>query len=199
MSEELQNKEIAAELEALLFVSGEPIDLETIASVLECGAEDINAGLGVLENRLNEVRGGLCLLRAPEGVQLVTAEKHAPMIDRFLKGGMREQLSPAAAETLAIVAYRGPIHRAGVESIRGVNCSFSLRQLAMRGLIDRFPSEKDSRIFLYRINAKFLRHLGLVKPEDLPDYQKFRQHEGMTNLERMAEVAARNTETEEHK
>lgn len=187
MPDEITPEEISAALEALLFISGEPLDLKTIALLLECDEECVNKGLDVLEARIN-AGSGLKILRAPEGVQLVTSEKQSALVDKFLKRGMREQLSPAAAETLAIVAYRGPIHRAGVEAIRGVNCSFTLRLLSMRGLIDRFPSEKDSRVFLYRINAEFLRHLGLTRAEELPDYQNFRQNEGMTNLEKLANV-----------
>jgi len=196
MPEEITPEEVASAIEALLFISGEPLDVKTIAVLLECDEERVNSGLNVLETRISTA-SGLKLLRAPEGIQLVTNEKQSALVDRFLKRGMREQLSPAASETLAIVAYRGPIHRAGVEAIRGVNCSFTLRLLTMRGLVDRFTSEKDSRIFLYRINAEFLRHLGLVKIEDLPDYQNFRQHEGMTNLEKMAEIAVIKPNTEE--
>jgi segregation and condensation protein B len=196
MPEEIIPEEVASAIEALLFISGEPLDIKTIAVLLECDEERINVGLDALTARIS-VASGLKLLRAPEGVQLVTNEKQSALVDRFLKRGMREQLSPAASETLAIVAYRGPIHRAGVEAIRGVNCSFTLRLLTMRGLVDRFTSEKDSRIFLYRINAEFLRHLGLVKIEDLPDYQNFRQHEGMTNLEKTAEIAINKSGVEE--
>lgn len=196
MSDEITPEEVASAVEALLFISGEPLDVKTIASLLKCGEECVNLGLDAFETRIS-VASGLKLLRAPEGVQLVTSDKQTLLIDRFLKRGMREQLSPAASETLAIVAYRGPIHRAGVEAIRGVNCSFTLRLLTIRGLVDRFTSEKDSRIYLYRVNAEFLRHLGLTKIDDLPDYQNFRQHEGMTNLEKMAEIAVNKPTIEE--
>jgi segregation and condensation protein B len=185
MTGESNMAEINAALEALLFIAGEPLDIETLAKLLESDEESIQQGLNTLEEKLKQGRG-LTVLRAPEGVQLVTNDQHAPLISRFLKRGIREHLSPATAETLAIVAYRGPIHRAGVEAIRGVNCSFTLRLLTMRGLVDRFPSQKDSRIFLYRVNADFLRHLGVTGVEALPDYQSFRQNEGMTNLEKMA-------------
>lgn len=181
-------EEASASLEALLFLSGEPLDFKTLSALMEMDEEKVRLGLDVLETRISH-GSGLKLLRAPEGVQLVTDDKQSALIDRFLKRGMREQLSPAAAETLAVVAYRGPIHRAGVEAIRGVNCSFTLRLLAVRGLVDRFQSEKDSRVFLYRVNADFLRHLGLTKVEELPDYQNFRQNEGMTNLEKMANAS----------
>ncbi len=189
MTDSRKNKEdIASAVEAILFVSGETLDFSSLARLLETDEEQLNDALEMLETKYVSTQSGIKLLRAPEGVQLVTHEKHSEMVDNFLKQGVREQLSPAAAETLAIVAYRGPIHRAGVEAIRGVNSSFSLRILTIRGLVDRFPSEKDSRVFLYRINAEFLRHLGLNKVEDLPDYENFRQHEVMTRLEKSAET-----------
>lgn len=182
-------KKLASSCEAILFVSGEPLRTDKLKEILNCSMEDLECAINFLDKRLIESGSGLCLLRAPEGIQLITNKNEAEKVDLFLKNGIREQLSPAAAETLAIVAYRGPIHRAGVEAIRGVNCSFSLRLLSMRGLIERFPNEKDSRIFMYRISAEFLRYLGLSRVEDLPDYQNFRQHEGMTNLQNNSEAA----------
>lgn len=175
-------------LEALLFLVGEPMALSDLASSAGMTKEELTRGLDTLEKTLQERRSGLRLLRAPEGVQLITAPEHAERIEAFLKSGMREQLTPAAAETLAIVAYRGPISRAGVEAIRGVNSSFTLRLLAIRGLVDRTPHPTDSRIHLYRVSADFLRHLGTTRIEDLPSYAQLHEHEGMTALEATAAI-----------
>lgn len=193
---EISDSELVSKLEALLFVSGEPMEIELLVELTEIAEDRIKTCLQKLDNELNSRNSGLRLLFAPLGVQIVTAEKHSLLIERFLQYGTREQLAPAAAEVLAIVAYRGPIHRAGIEAIRGVNSSFSLRQLSVRGLVDRYPSEKDSRVFLYRISAEFLRHLGVVKIEDLPDFEKFRQHEGMTNLEKSVNFKVENENPE---
>lgn len=197
VSREISDGELISELEALIFVSGEPIEIELLAKLSGVDKNRINACLQKLETKLNDDPGsGLRLLFASSGVQIVTAGKHSLLVERFLQHGTREQLAPAAAEVLAIVAYRGPIHRAGIEAIRGVNSTFSLRQLSVRGLVDRYPSEKDSRMFLYRISAEFLRHLGVARIEDLPDFEKFRQHEGMTNLEKSVNFKAENQDPE---
>lgn len=196
INREVSDGELVSELEALLFVSGEPAEIGLLVELIGVNEERINACLQKLEEKLNNPESGLRLLFSSSGVQIVTSEKHSLLIERFLQHGTREQLAPAATEVLAIVAYRGPIHRAGIEAIRGVNSSFSLRQLSVRGLIDRYSSEKDSRVFLYRINAEFLRHLGVTRIEDLPDFEKFRQHEGMTNLEKTVNIKAENQDSE---
>lgn len=179
--------ELIGALEAVLFVSGEPIKKSALAAILKIDENLVDALAEKLDGLLKGRESGLRLITAPEGFQMVTSEKYCETIESFLKSGIREQLSSAAAETLAIVAYRGPISRAKIEAIRGVNCSFSLRLLSIRGLIDRKASENDSRVFLYNVNADFLRHLGVSKIEDLPEYEKFRQHEGMLQLEKTAE------------
>ena len=92
-----------------------------------------------------------------------------------MKSEFSEELSRAAIETAAIIAYQGPITRAEIEYVRGVNSSFILRGLLMRGLVERIENPKDARSYLYRISFDFLKHLGLTKIEDLPQYQEFRQ------------------------
>ena len=184
--------ELVAKLEALLFVSGEPMEKKLLVKLIETDEESVEICLKKLGEKLDDPQSGLRLLTVASSVQIVTAEKYSSLVERFLKYGTREQLAPAAAEVLAIVAYRGPIHRAGIEAIRGVNSSFSLRQLSVRGLVERYPSEKDSRVFLYQISADFLRHLGVARVEDLPDFEKFRQHEGMTNLEKSVNLKTEN-------
>jgi segregation and condensation protein B len=175
-------------LEALLFVSGEPLLPEELSGISGRSIEDVQAGLAALEKALAERGSGLRLLRGQRGeVQLTTTPEQGATVEAFLKAGMREQLTSAAAETLAIIAYRGPLHRAGIEAIRGVNSSFTLRLLTMRGLLERSPSRKDSRVFLYRLTTEFLRQLGMRSVEELPEYASLHAHEGMNRLERTAD------------
>ncbi len=176
-------------LEALLFVVGEPVPVETLARACRASVDDVRNALRGLEEILQSSRRGLRVLSAPEGVQLVTAPECAAAVEDFLKAGMRSPLTPAAAETLAIVAYRGPIHRAAVEAIRGVHSSFTLRQLALRGLVERTVRATDSRVYLYQIRAAFLRHLGIASVEELPDYALMHGHEGLVALEKTADSA----------
>ncbi len=177
----------ARALEAILFLVGEPITPQELAKRTGMDVGRVLEGLEVLDSDLRGSNRGLRLVRAPEGVQLATAPEHGLLIDVVVKSGMREQLTPAAAETLAIIAYRGPIHRAGLEAIRGVNSSFTLRHLAIRGLVARQPSPKDSRVYLYEVSAEFLRHLGVTSVQELPQYGELHTEAQMTALERTAE------------
>lgn len=176
----------AVALEALLFLFGEPMPLAKLATHLSIPEGKTTAALDELADQLESEGRGIRVLRASTGIQLVTAPEHAELIERAIKAGMREQLMPAAAETLAIVAYRGPISRAGVEAIRGVNSSFTLRLLAMRGLVDRQVHPRDGRVYLYRVSADFLRSLGVTRMKDLPEYAAFQAHEGLTALQESA-------------
>jgi segregation and condensation protein B len=88
---------------------------------------------------------------------------------------MQEGLSKAALEVLSIIAYKGPISRAEIESIRGVNCSFTLRSLMMKGLLERIDNPKDGRGYLYKISFEFMKKLGIENIDKLPDYQELSQ------------------------
>ena len=88
---------------------------------------------------------------------------------------MDTPLTPASLETLAIIAYLGPCNRALIEYVRGVNSTFILRSLMIRGLVERKPDPKRMNTFLYQVSFDFLRHMGLTRQGDLPDYEKYRK------------------------
>jgi segregation and condensation protein B len=158
-------------IEALLFTAGEPLRLASIASALDIGVEEAQSAVLNLQERYETDHRGLRILLHDDRVQLVTAPESSEVIARHMKERLREDISPAASETLAIVAYRGPIARAGIEAIRGVNASFTLRLLTMRGLVEKVKNPDNSRVPLYHITEQFLSHLGMSCVEDLPDYE----------------------------
>lgn len=188
--------DLPSRLEAVLFTAGDPTPVKELAKGLAASAEDIQAAARGLAERYAAAGAGLRVLESPEGLQLVTAAEASRTVEAFITAGMREKLTPAAAETLAIVAYRGPISRAGIEAIRGVNSSFTLRLLALRGLVVRMPHPTDRRMYVYELSADFLRHLGVARLEELPEYQELHQHQGMTKLVADAENAPREGEGE---
>jgi len=106
--------------------------------------------------------------------------ENTPYLNKLKKEVLEGDLSPAALETLSIIAYRGPISRAEINEIRGVDSSYILRQLFLRELIERFPSPQRQNIFLYQVSFKFLEHLGLTKVQDLPNYEEL--HQKISNL-----------------
>lgn len=164
---------ILAQIEALLFYYGEPIEIKKIAEMLKIEESVCETALQEFEKSLleSEVRG-LLLLRKEKKVQLVTKPELKHIGESIIKDEFREQLTPAALETLSLIAYLGPVPRATVDYIRGVNSSFTIRSLVMRGLVER-GDEKGSS-FHYRITERFLKHMGLTSVEQMPEYAKYK-------------------------
>lgn len=169
----MEETKIKSIIESILFVSGAPVAIKKLAAVISVSEEEINKALVLLEADLKN--RGLALTFKNEEVQLSTAPGNADFVAKYLQEDLREDLSKAALETLAVIAYRGPIGRIDIESTRGVNSSFILRALLIRGLLDRVPNPKDKRSYLYKISFKFLNKLGVSKDEELPGYKEFRE------------------------
>ena len=167
-----------AQLEALLFVAERPLARREIASIAGVSADEVDARLGDLEVQL---RGrGIRLVAAGEQVELATAPEAGALIARYI-GADGVRLSPAALETLAIVAYRQPVTRAVVERIRGVDSDYVLRSLLHRRLVvEHGRAEAPGRPILYGTGFEFMERFGLTTLDDLPPLE--------------AEVAARLTD-----
>lgn len=164
-------------LESLLFVSGHPLSYKKIAEVLsgspegrEISEKEISLLLKELASDYEQNSRGLRLVFLDNKVQLVAAPESKEAMEKLFRSDFEEELSQAALETLAIIAYRGPVGRAAIENLRGVNCSFILQSLAIRGLIDKKNNPEDGRSYIYNITFDFLKYLGLNKIEDLPQY-----------------------------
>ncbi|HEY4475639.1 MAG TPA: SMC-Scp complex subunit ScpB [Candidatus Paceibacterota bacterium] len=167
-------KNLQAQIEALLFIYGEPIELKKLAKVLNSDLNKVKEALSGLEQKYREEGNGIVLINAGEKVQLGTKPEFSGLLETVVKGELQEALTPAALETLAIVAYAGPIPRSMIDYIRGVNSSFILRNLLMRGLVERASDPSRPNAFIYSASFDLMRHLGLQKLEDLPEFEKFR-------------------------
>ena len=174
MEESDKNFKLVSELEALLFIYGEPIEQKKLAKILNIKEADLKEGINLLEAELNREKRGLTLIQDNNKLQLATKPAFSKLLEEITKQEFTEALTPAALETLSIVMYSGPISRANIEYIRGVNSSFTLRALLMRGLVEREVDSKRSNAYIYKASFELLRHLGLSKNEDLPDYQKYK-------------------------
>ena len=159
-------------LESLLFTSGHPLSYKKIAEVLNFSEEEIGNLLQKLADDYEQNNRGLRLVFLDNKVQLVAAPESKEAMGKLIKSDFEEELSQAALETLAIIAYKGPLSRAAIENLRGVNCSFILQSLAVRGLVDKKNNPEDGRSYVYNITFDFLKHLGLNKIEDLPKYEE---------------------------
>lgn len=171
---ETQSAEKLAALEALLFLHGEPLSYKKLEALLELENGHGKELAAELARSLESESRGLTLVMDDEHVQLVTKSKFHAILEAFIKEQLTEDLTPASLETLAIIAYFGPISRARIDYQRGVNSSFILRSLLLRGLVERSPDPEHANSFLYRASFDFWRHIGVQKPEDLPDFEKFK-------------------------
>ena len=158
---------LPALIEALLFVSDGPVEASALAQALGVSRRRVEQALEPLAGSL--AGHGVRLQIGPQGVQLVTAPEAAAHVEYFLGLEAKRRLSPAALETLAIVAYRQPVTRAIVESIRGVNSDAAIATLRSRELIaegGRAPG--PGRATLFVTTQRFLEHFGLERPDQLP-------------------------------
>lgn len=165
--------DIEKKIEALLFFSGEPLELEKIADFVEVGKEQIKEIIENLKIDYQTNNRGLTLVIFDNRVQLTTSPETKGVIEKFLQKTLKEELTPAAIETLAIIAYKGPLTRSEIDNIRGVNSSYILRNLLIRGLIDRGVDSRRANAYIYKISFDFLRKMGVEKIEELPEYQKY--------------------------
>lgn len=161
-----------AEIEAILFTNGEPVHIEKLQKFLKLNKKQWQHNIKTLEEKYASAKSGLQIIKKKGKIQLVSKPLLAEKIAKFLGKSLNEELSRVTLETLAVVAYRGPVTRAQIEYIRGVNCSFALRTLSLRGIIDKKENPLDSRSYLYEVSFDFLKSLGLKKIKDLKDYEK---------------------------
>jgi segregation and condensation protein B len=167
----MELEEIKSAVESLLFISGEPIRISKIAKIIEVPKRYVENALMVLAGDYSSQKRGISILRKEDEVQMATSPDNAKYVDKIVKSDLQETLSNASLEVLSIVAYRSPISRAEIEAIRGVNCTYTLRNLLMRGLIERIDNPKDLRGYLYKISFEFLKKLGIDNVNKLPDYE----------------------------
>ncbi|MBI4134832.1 MAG: SMC-Scp complex subunit ScpB [Candidatus Sungbacteria bacterium] len=167
--------DLASKIESILLVAGDPLSAEKIAKVVKSSPSEVEAALRELSGEY-ETRG-IRLVSDGRAWQFGTAPEHTPLIEELVKSEFGEELSKAAIETIAIVAYKGPITRTEVEYIRGVNSSFTIRNLLLRGLLDRVENPKDARSYLYMVSIEFLKYLGITRREELPEWETWRNFE----------------------
>ncbi len=176
-AEPMDKRELKAILEAVLFVSHEPVTVPRLMSVVGTvsKAEMIQA-LGMLGHDLDQDGRGLQLVQVAGGYRLVTKQEYAPWLKRLDKAKTAQKLSRSALESLAIIAYKQPLVRAEIEEIRGVETSGVLRTLCERKLV-RIVGRKDvpGRPIMYGTTKLFLEHFGLRDLSQLPPLREFKE------------------------
>jgi segregation and condensation protein B len=171
-SESLTISNFEKSLEALLFVASSSVPINQLAEALACKIQDVELGILKLEKSYNQGRG-LRIQRHAGRIQLTTAPELAPVIEKFLGLEATARLSRAALEALAIVAYRQPITRPGIDAVRGVNSDGVIKSLHSKGLIEEVGRlDGPGRPILYGTTSDFLQHFGLSSINELPPFEK---------------------------
>ncbi len=160
--------EISKKIEAILFFKGEPMSIVALSKTLGESEQDIIDGLKNLYDQLED--RGIVLLENNGKVMLGTSPDFSGLIEGLLKEDLNKDLGKAGLETLSIVLYLGPIARSKIDYIRGVNSNFILRNLMIRGLVEKESNPEDKRAFLYRPTFELLSYLGISDIKKLPNY-----------------------------
>jgi len=165
----MQERDRTSILEALLFLSAEPVSLSTIKDVIELPEAEIKRHMEELMTEYKERNAGLLIVEIANGYQMVTNPEYAGWVRKFKSTHLASRLSMPALETLAIIAYKQPIIRAEIEQIRGVNSDSAIRTLHEKRLIKIMGrKEVPGRPFLYGTTREFLQYFGLKDLTELP-------------------------------
>ncbi|MDP3772152.1 MAG: SMC-Scp complex subunit ScpB [bacterium] len=183
---ESQEKNSTALLEALLFAHGGEISFACLGELAGMTADEAATGVHLLAQEYREGRRGLTVIQHQGGCALGTSGEYAEQVGVVGRKEFSEELSRASLETLALIAYRGPLTRTEVEEVRGVQSSSILRNLLLRGLIERTGESRGEMAHRYRVTTDFLAHIGLGSLEELPGFSALRADAG----EVLAAVAA---------
>jgi segregation and condensation protein B len=157
----LENK-----IESILFFKNEPLSVRELAKILSAEEEQVRSAISSLQEFYKD--RGLVLVTAGEEVSFGTHPEASELIEGMQKEELSRELGRAGLETLAVVLYKGPVSRRDIDYIRGVNSGYTLRNLLVRGLVERV--EEGGRGYSYKPTLKLLHHLGITKIEDLPEY-----------------------------
>jgi segregation and condensation protein B len=166
----MDQAKLVSQIMSVLFASSKPVSISELQETLELDAQAIKDAVADLV-RQNK-NAGIIVLALNDKLQLASNPDNSAQVKKFLALELREKLTDAALETLAIVVYKQPVSKAEIENIRGVNSQYILRQLLIRGLIEKTASQTDKRMQLYKPTLELMQHLGIKTIEDLPDFEE---------------------------
>ena len=159
---------LESKIEAVLFWKGEPMSRKKLSEVLKVEKTELDEA--ILKLKLNLENRGVSLIEKEDEVMLGTAPELSGLIENLQKEELNKDLSKAALETLSVVLYKNGASRSEIDYIRGVNSSFSLRALSVRGLVEKTTDAKDSRRFIYKPTFELLSYMGVKSVEELPEF-----------------------------
>jgi segregation and condensation protein B len=152
----------------MLLAASAPLKKSKLAKIIPAFEEVL------IELKESLIEHGIQIFESCDEIELVTREEFSQPLKDFFKWES-EELSPSLTEVLSIIAYAGPISRAEIEKIRGVNSIYSLKKLLLVGLIEKTFNPQRKNVIFYKSSAEFLKHLGITKDESLPNYFELRK------------------------
>lgn len=176
---------LQAKIEALLAVSPRPLHIKKLAELTGAKKEEVREAVTALSARLEDSGSGSAVVQVGDEVRFGSAPELSGIVEAFVKDETTGELTRPQLETLTVIAYRGPVSKAELDQIRGVNCTIIIRNLLLRGLIDE---DIESGVPTYQVSMEFMRFLGVRKISDLPDYELLRKDK---RLEDILEAAAK--------
>ncbi len=165
---------LESKIESVLFFRNEPVTLAELSKLLKVPRENLQLSISNLQKEYKD--RGIVIVSDGESVSLGTAPQNSELIEALQKEELSRELGRAGLETLAVIAYRGPISRREIDQIRGVNSGFILRTLLIRGLIERTEGDPSTalragRSFTYKPTLKLLEYLGITSQAGLPEFE----------------------------
>ena len=176
---------LESKIEAILFFKGEPISQDKLTIMLKASRQEIKEAVQNLKTSFE--KRGIILQEKDEEITLGTNPELSNLIKNLQKEELNRELSKASLETLSIVLYKNGANRSEIDYIRGVNSTFTLRALSVRGLVERVTDPKDNRRYLYRPTFELLSFMGIKSVEELPEYGE---------VNNSIEISAKNLEEE---
>ena len=180
---------IKSAIEAMLFVSGEPLPTRELISNLEVDNKLLLEIINEMMEEYEKDNRGIRLIEINGGYQLVTKEENSDYIQKLLKKNRKHSLSQASIESLAIIAYKQPITRIDIDEIRGVKSESALQRLVERNLIREVGRlEVPGRPILYGTTDEFLRQFGLKTLKELPSLNLYEDKDTEESIELLDQV-----------
>ncbi len=174
----MEDREAKSIIEAILFMSGEPVSLDSLRKVIEIDKYNTERLVRELIDDYSLKNSGLLLLEVAGGFQLVTNPACAPWVKKLLSTSVPKKLTQSSLETLAIIAYKQPIIKAEIEAIRGVNSDGVVKTLLDRRLVKLLGrKEVPGRPLMYGTTNEFLHYFGLKDLTELPTLKEFQEIE----------------------
>lgn len=173
---DLKNK-----IESLLFISHKPLSISELAKLSGGERSAVETTIAELISEYHNRSAGMEIINLEDKYQMAVSPDNSELVSKFLNTETSGELTRPSLETLTIIAYRGPLSKAELELIRGVNCSLILRNLLMRGLIEA-RDDKDKATIVYQITFEFLKHLGLGSVKELPEFERLNRNNNLEKL-----------------